>query len=625
MKKFIKLISAVLAVIVAFSCVNVFASAGSAGYIKTFDVANRNGHDKCCAVNIGVVDKNDILWMWGCNHSYQLGDGIQEECMTPVKIMEDVRSIVLEDNVCAAIKNDNSLWMWGNSRLNHWSEDDKAQKTPLKVMDNVKNIDIDWNNAAVIKTDGTLWVWGYNYNGLMANGNEDDDNYYEPTKIMDCVLSVEVESNHITAIKNDGSLWAWGNRFAYQEDYKGYIEEKAAFHPFKIMDNVMQASVGGDEDLILKKDGTLWKNLFNPEKIMDNVKQISKQEGSNTDVIAIVKKDDSLWCWGSNDFGWTGVGSYGFVEDGEIINSPTKILDNVAFVNLDVDCGAVKKDGSLWRWGLIGVTDVSGGMTVIGLNEEDFKDTFGESRAVPYPVEYKGFKVNLEYEKIMCTVSFELGGGTGTTKTLCAKGELLTPPDNPYRDGYYFAGWYKDSSCTKAWNFDTDKVNSDCTLYAKWLPKSTVTVIADPSRQNIIIDGEEVVLNTYILRDAQGFDVNFVKLRDVAYLLNKTKANFNVDWRNNAIRLDKRKEYTTQNGAELTVPTVVSAPTKTSITPVLTDGVTAPLEAFLLIDDNGGGHNYFKLRDIGKVAGFNVEWDSEKSCIVVTTTESYKE
>ncbi len=620
MKKCIKFISAVLASIVVFSCINAFADAG---YIKTFDVAERNGHEKCCAVNIGVVDKNDVLWMWGCNHSYQLGDGIQEECMSPVKIMEDVRSIVLEDNVCAAIKNDNSLWMWGNSRLNHWSEDDKVQKTPLKVMDDVKYIDIEWNNVGVVKTDGTLWLWGYNYNGTMANGKAEDGEYYEPTKIMEDVSSVSVQSNHITAIKNDGSLWAWGNRFAYVEAYKEYIEEKDAYYPFKILNDVKQASVGGDIDLILKKDGTLWKNLFNSEKIMDNVKQVSKYD-FNGDTIAVVKEDDTLWCWGDNSFGHAGVGSYGYEIDEETIYSPTKILENVAFVNLGNDCGAVKKDGSLWLWGSIGAKDTSG-MTVIGLNDEDFKDTFGDDRTIPYPVEYKGIKVKLEYEQILCTVAFELGGGTGITKTLCAKGELLTPPDNPYKDGYYFAGWYKDAECTKAWNFDVDTVDTDCTLYAKWLPKSTVTVIADPSTQNIIIDGEEVVLNTYILRNAQGFDVNFVKLRDVAYLLNKTKANFNVDWRNNAIRLDKKKEYTAQNGAELTVPTVVSAPTKTSITPVLTDGITAPLEAFLIIDDNGGGHNYFKLRDIGKVAGFNVEWDSEKSCIVVTTTESYKE
>ena len=209
------------------------------------------------------------------------------------------------------------------------------------------------------------------------------------------------------------------------------------------------------------------------------------------------------------------------------------------------------------------------------------------------------------------------------TKITCDKNGTITPPNNPSRDGYYFAGWYKDKACTKPWNFDTDKVTGNCTLYAKWEPKSTTTVTAEPSTQKVEIDGKKIILNSYVLRNDQGYPVNFVKLRDIAYLLDGTEANFNVDWRNNAIRLDARQPYTTPNGAEMTVPTVMAAPAKTSITPVLTGGVTAPLEAFLLTDKNGGGHNYFKLRDIGKVAGFNVEWDAERSLIVVTTTEDY--
>lgn len=74
----------------------------------------------------------------------------------------------------------------------------------------------------------------------------------------------------------------------------------------------------------------------------------------------------------------------------------------------------------------------------------------------------------------------------------------------------------------------------------------------------------------------------------------------------------------------MTVPSVVSAPTKTCVTPVLTGGITGPLEAFRLTDAKGGDHNYFKLRDIGIVAGFSVNWDNDKSCILITTNEPYK-
>ncbi len=47
----------------------------------------------------------------------------------------------------------------------------------------------------------------------------------------------------------------------------------------------------------------------------------------------------------------------------------------------------------------------------------------------------------------------------------------ITKPANPTRKGYKFVGWYKTSSYTKTWNFATDKVTKNTTLYAKWMKK----------------------------------------------------------------------------------------------------------------------------------------------------------
>jgi len=39
---------------------------------------------------------------------------------------------------------------------------------------------------------------------------------------------------------------------------------------------------------------------------------------------------------------------------------------------------------------------------------------------------------------------------------------------NPIREGYIFAGWYKDIHLTEEWNFEEDIVQSNISLYAKW-------------------------------------------------------------------------------------------------------------------------------------------------------------
>ncbi len=68
------------------------------------------------------------------------------------------------------------------------------------------------------------------------------------------------------------------------------------------------------------------------------------------------------------------------------------------------------------------------------------------------------------------TVSFNSQGGTAVTSRRIATGEVATKPTNPTRTGYTFGGWYKEASCKTAWNFTTDKVTSNVTLYAKWTP-----------------------------------------------------------------------------------------------------------------------------------------------------------
>ena len=40
---------------------------------------------------------------------------------------------------------------------------------------------------------------------------------------------------------------------------------------------------------------------------------------------------------------------------------------------------------------------------------------------------------------------------------------------NTSAEDYRFDGWYRDAACTKEWKFDTDIVQADMTLYAKWL------------------------------------------------------------------------------------------------------------------------------------------------------------
>ena len=50
---------------------------------------------------------------------------------------------------------------------------------------------------------------------------------------------------------------------------------------------------------------------------------------------------------------------------------------------------------------------------------------------------------------------------------------ITAPTVSAIPAGYVFDGWYKEAVCTNQWNFETDTVTSDITLYAKWTAKSS--------------------------------------------------------------------------------------------------------------------------------------------------------
>ena len=129
-----------------------------------------------------------------------------------------------------------------------------------------------------------------------------------------------------------------------------------------IADNVENVST-----FVVRKDGSLWawgsndygqlgvgdtNARLSPAKVMDNVSTINNGPFA-------VKKDGSLWAWGNNPFGGLGVG------DTNDRLSPAKVMDNVSTINVSdhISTFAVKKDGSLWAWGRNGVGQLGVGDT----------------------------------------------------------------------------------------------------------------------------------------------------------------------------------------------------------------------------------------------------------------------
>ena len=140
--------------------------------------------------------------------------------------------------------------------------------------------------------------------------------------------------------------------------------------------------------------------------------------------------------------------------------------------------------------------------------------------------------------------------------------------------------------------------------------------LAYASTQTVTVDGKAVEFQMYALKDANGNDTNYVKLRDVAATLNGTPAQFEVSW-DGAVNIVTGQPYT-PNGSEMSTPFTGDRAYTVPTSETKVNGSAAALESIVLTDDSGNGYTYYKLRDLGTALGFTVDWSAEQGVFIKT-------
>ena len=100
------------------------------------------------------------------------------------------------------------------------------------------------------------------------------------------------------------------------------------------------------------------------------------------------------------------------------------------------------------------------------------------------------------------SVQFDSGGGSAITAQTVGEYGKAVKPEDPVREGYDFLGWYMNSEKTKAYPFDS-VVNSDLTLYAKWIDNGRKGTIDDSWSQIIASVNDGTYRSKYKIGDTK--------------------------------------------------------------------------------------------------------------------------
>jgi alpha-tubulin suppressor-like RCC1 family protein len=179
-----------------------------------------------------------------------------------------------------------------------------------------------------------------------------------PTVICDKIVAVAMSTLHACALAGDGSLWCWGdNKDGQLGD--GTTESKTApVWVASLGTDVVHVAVGDLYTCVIKRDGSLWcwgsngsgqlgngkgMNAWAPERVAGLGSQVT-QVALGTGHTCARTSEGSIWCWGSLTDDTTS----------KISNTSAKVAGIPDATDVAVGWShscARKADGTAWCWG----------------------------------------------------------------------------------------------------------------------------------------------------------------------------------------------------------------------------------------------------------------------------------
>lgn len=274
-----------------------------------------SGADFCVAIK-----EDGTLWAWGNNENGELGLGVPGNKKVPTQVgnESDWESLSTGYGFTVALKTNGTVWVWGRNDFGLGNDPASPTNVPSQV-----GTDTDWKfvtaggaHVLAIKHNGSLWGWGRNDFGQLGNGSWSHTNIPTQAGTATNWTTATAGTFHSLAINTTQTLWSWGYNF------HGQLGQGTAGFGTELNIPTQIAALAANQ----------WKSI-----------------AAGGRHCMAVTETGSLWVWGNNHNFALGL------NDGTLYKSiPTRLgsASNWKLAAAGIDHSfATTQDGTLWAWG----------------------------------------------------------------------------------------------------------------------------------------------------------------------------------------------------------------------------------------------------------------------------------
>ena len=369
-------------------------------YTQTNIVTNFTSHPPIATGDyttcVILNDKN--ISCWGDNSNGKLGNGSSDSYSSyPVKVLglpdnDGAVQVEVGSSVACAVLESGRLFCWGRGGyVGDGTYEDRSIATEVLTNDNdlmVSKVVIGSNHACALISNGSVMCWGQEYEGKLGYGVErgswdvaNTPNYTAPLPDGRLAVDIGVDTSSTCAVLDNGSISCWGlagytllRSSVNNQPNVGYSFENGI-----TVESI--TSFGGRENgrisgmcVILSNDTvSCWHYYSESHGSLKGSYSFSPHSPVMMVIGArhacVLLSDSSIRCWGDNDFGQIGDGTW------ESKGSPITIqgFDNQDPI-ISISAGnaitcAVTSSGKVYCWGSNSLGAIGDG-TVYGFYEK---------------------------------------------------------------------------------------------------------------------------------------------------------------------------------------------------------------------------------------------------------------